>query len=660
MNRLQQGLTLSLLALLAACNRAAPVAEDADAAGFSAPTAITAAANARVAESLPLNDPQDFEDARRGLIATPKNLRITSAEGAVIWDQTAYQFIEGPAPASVNPSLWRQAQLNGIHGLFKVADGLYQLRGFDISNMSLIEGKTGWIVVDPLTTKETAAAAWAFAKQHLGDKPVSAFIFTHSHVDHFGGVLGLVSAEEVKARGIRIVAPQGFEEEASSENILAGTTMSRRSTYMYGARLPRSERGHVDTGLGKTVPYGSFGLLPPTELISRTPQELELDGVRIVFQNTPAAEAPAELTFYLPQQKAWCGAEVVTRNLHNVYTLRGAKVRDALRWSGYIDEALRLFGETEIYFASHHWPMWGRERVADFLRKQRDGYKYIHDQTVRLAAQGFTPREIAEQIALPEPLARSFPNRGYYGTVSHNAKAVYQNYFGWYDGNPANLNPLPPEQAGKGYVELAGGAAALKQKARAAYERGEYRWAAELLNHLVFAEPGDAEARELLARCYDQLGYQSESGPWRDVYLSGAFELRHGAPDKGPNLASAMEMLRQAPLPRFFDAMAGRLDGAAAAGKDYKVKLVFSDLQQIYLLSIENSVLHHRPATADEAADATLELTHEIFLRMTTGTAGLSDTLMSDDLKVSGSRLDLIRFFSLIERPEGRFNIVTP
>ena len=631
-----------------------------DVAGNTAPTEQTAALNASVAEALPLSDPQDFEDAKRGLIASDVNLRVEGAEGTVIWDMPAYSFVDGEAPASVNPSLWRQARLNNIHGLFEVTKGVYQLRGYDLANMSLIEGKTGWIVVDPLTAEQTARAAIAFARAHLGDKPVSAVIFTHSHIDHFGGVLGVLTPEEAEERKVPIIAPELFIDEATSENIVAGVTMSRRALYMFGLRLPRTERGHVGSGLGKGPAHGTFGILRPTETISETTTELTIDGVKFVFQNAPGSEAPSELTFYLPDLKTFCGAEVVSHNMHNLYTLRGAKVRDALKWSGYIDEVIALFGDAEVYFGSHHWPVWGNERIIGFLQKQRDTYKYINDQTLRLALHGYTPREIAEQLKLPESLRTSFPNRGYYGTLKHNAKAVYQRYFGWYDGNPANLDPLPPTEAGAKYVELAGGAANLLKGAQAAYDEGDYRWVAEVVNHLVFADPDNREARELLARAYDQLGYQAESGPWRDVYLTGAFELRHGGPDEGIDLASAMDMLKQAPPERFLDAMAARLNGPEAEGKEMVVNLVFSDLGTSHVLELKNSVLRHYKRDPDPDANVTLRITHDLYLQMATGRVGIKDTVFTDDLKVEGSRIDLVRFFRLFDKPDGTFNIVVP
>jgi alkyl sulfatase BDS1-like metallo-beta-lactamase superfamily hydrolase len=646
--------------LTASCDKPLPYEPDADANGHTAPTPATIASNRAVLDTLDFTDEQDFEDATRGLVASDPDLRVTTADGETIWDLAANAFLDGDAPDSVNPSLWRQARLNNIHGLFRVTEGVYQLRGYDLSNMTLIEGETGWIVVDPLTARETAAAAFAFARQHLDERPIVAIIFTHSHIDHFGGVLGVLTSDGVQAENIRIIAPQGFMEEATSEHIIAGTAMSRRAMFMYGKRLARSERGHVDSGLGISPAFGNFGLLAPTEIIDHTPQTLRIDGLEFVFQNAPGSEAPAELTFYLPHVRAFNGAEVTSHNLHNLYTLRGAKVRDALLWSHYIDESLALFGEAEVYLASHHWPIWGKQRIHEFLEAQRDTYKYIHDQTVRLFNEGLTPGEIAEVIELPRSLQGYFHNRGYYGTLRHNARAVYQNYLGWYDGNPAHLDPLPPALAGPRYVELAGGADALVRAARAAYEEGDYRWAAELLNHLVFADPANGEARGLLAACYDQLGYQAESGPWRDEYLSAALELRQGPPEQGVNLATMEDVLRQTPVERFFDSMAARLNGPDAEGVTLSVNFVFTDLGENHLLDIGNSVLHHHPSEADARADATLKLTHEMFLAMITGQAGLKDLLLSDEIELEGSKLDLLKFLSLLDKPDGRFNIVTP
>lgn len=676
-------ISLLTLSQLSACgnNNDLLLEQGSDIQGHSAPTAATLKANQEVIQQLPFNNKQDFEDAKRGLIASLDSLVTNNAAGKSVWDMDAYKFIQynglnGDSPGSVNPSLWRQASLNNIHGLFKVQDGIYQLRGFDLANMTLIEGKTGWIVVDPLTAKETSKAAFDFAQKHLGNKPITAILFTHSHIDHFGGALGLVTAAQVKQQGIRVIAPEGFMEEATSENIIAGTAMSRRSMYMYGKRLARTERGHVGSGLGKGPAFGSFGILEPTEIVNHQTSQLNVDGVNIDFQFTPGSEAPAEFTFYLPDHKAFCGAEVVSRNMHNLYTLRGAKVRDALKWSSYIEEARNQFADADTYFGSHHWPMWGQDNIQNFLKLQRDSYKYIHDQSVRLLNGGATPAEVAEQISMPESLSTSFPNRGYYGTLKHNAKAVYQNYLGWYDANPANLDPLPLEDSANRYIEMMGGVDRVVEQAQISFDNAEddtgaYRWIAELLNKAIFFDPDHMGAKALLAKTYDQLGYQAESAPWRDVYLSAAYELRHGGPEKGIDIALMRDVLLETPVERFFDTLSVRLNGPKAEGKQYAIKINFTDKSFSYVLYLENSVLYYLTAqawddkkanndTGESEINATLNVQHELFIDMLIGRAGLKKTLFSDDLSIDGSKLNLLSFLSLFDRPMGDFNIVTP
>lgn len=628
-------------------------------------TSFTEEANAAVMDALPFDDIQDFTDASRGLVARPDNLIVKDADNRTLWNQPAYEFIQGGAPNTVNPSLWRQASLNNLHGLFKVTDKIYQLRGFDLANMSIIEGQSGWIIVDPLTTAETARAALAFARQHLGNKPVVAILFTHSHIDHFGGVLGILESsqgEGVASDGaaVPIIAPEGFMEEATSENIIAGMAMGRRAMYMYGKQLPKNERGHIDSGLGKEPALGAFGIAKPNQLIRKTNETLTIDGIRFIFQVVSGSEAPAEFTFYLPDFKAFCGAEMVSRTMHNLYTLRGAKVRDGLLWSNYIQQSMDLFDEAETYFGSHHWPIQGRQRIKKFMTEQRDTYKFIHDQSVRLLNAGATPAEIAEQLKLPKSLAQSFSSQGYYGTLKHNAKAVYQGYLGWYDGNPANLDPLPAVDSSPKYVELMGGEDRVLSHAEEAYDNGDYRWAAELLNKLVFAAADNTDAKELLAKTYDQLGYQAESGPWRDVYLTGAYELRQGVPEKGINIAFMANVLRHTPISKFFDSMAVRLNGPDAEGAASIINITFTDLNENHVLSLENAVLHHRQAPADRRANATLKITHEMFIQLSIGNTGLKDLLFSKDIQFEGSKLDLIRFFALFDKPKGTFAIVTP
>jgi len=659
---------LALASLLATClygcGRDAPVSQPSGGA-----SATTVAANAAYGESLDLADPRDAENAARGLIAKPQG-QLLAADGSVIWDYDRFAFAQGDAPATVNPSLWRHAVLNNNTGLYQVSEGIYQLRGFDLANMTLIEGRTGWILVDPLTTQETAAAALAFAREHLGDKPVTAIIFTHSHVDHFGGVLGVVSGEEAQRRQLPIVAPEGFLHEATSENILLGPAMGRRSVYQFGNSLPASASGNLNAGLGQAVAMGQVGILPPTIIVDHTPQELVLDGVRFVFQNAPGSEAPAELAFYLPDLKAYCGAEIMVPTLHNLYTLRGAKVRDALRWSGYIDDALVRFGDAEIFFASHLWPVWGNANISRYMKQQRDAYKYIHDQTVRMINAGMKPDEIAEQIAFPGELREGFSVHGYYGTLKHDARAVYQYYMGWFDGNPANLDRLPRVQAARRYVELMGGSDQVVSAAQSAFDRGEYRWAGELLNHVVFADPDHKGARALLASAYDQMGFMAESAIWRNFYLTGAQELRSGVAGTAPSPALAVNMLAWAPVESFLEAWAASLDGPRAEGKHLKLNLEFTDVvsgdgsastgRETFVLWIENAVLHFRRAPPADDANAGIALPKALFLKVLVGTAGIGDLLGDSGILVTGSKLDLLSFFRLLEKPPSTFPIVTP
>ncbi|UIN53407.1 alkyl/aryl-sulfatase [Pseudomonas kribbensis] len=642
-------IALALLSLAGCDNKPGVAAGDA--------TPATAAVIQASIKGLDLSDNRDMEDAQRGFIARPTG-KILGADGNALIDFDAYRFVEGPAPATVNPSLWRHAMLNAQIGLFKVCDGIYQLRGFDIANMTLIDGQTGWIVVDPLTSRESAAAALAFAREHLGNKPVSAIIFTHDHADHFGGVLGITSSSEVAQRNIPIVAPAGFMEEATSENILAGPAMARRSMYQFGKNLTPGVTGIVDTGLGKNVAYGSMGILPPTQIIDQPVQPLVLDGVSFVFHNMPGAEAPAELTFSIPALKAYGGAELLAQTMHNLLPIRGAKVRDALRWSEYTQIALDELGDTEVYFGQHNWPIWGNERIREFITKHRDVYKYLHDQTVRLMNAGYTPNEIADKIQLPDSLASYFGTRGYYGDLRHNVKAIYQLYLGAYDGNPAHLNPLVPKESAKRYVELMGGNAKVVEAARVAYDKGEYRWVAELLDQAVLAKPDDTAAKELLARAYEQMGYQAESATWRNSYLTAAMELRNGPPAKGVKRSDLIELMKQTPTERFLEAMAASLDGPAADGKHWTFNLVLTDTNESFVLWIENAVLHYRKGPTAADANATLTVTKDLFVQLLGGTAGLKETLTSDDLKVDGSKVDLVRFLGLLEKAPGNFAIV--
>jgi alkyl sulfatase BDS1-like metallo-beta-lactamase superfamily hydrolase len=619
----------------------------------------TKAANARLKASLPADTGQDFEDARRGFIGSIPDGKVVDANGRIYWDMSAFAFeAEEAPPETVNPSLWRQARLNALHGLFEVTPGVYQVRGFDISNITFIEGERGFVVIDPLISAEPAAAALALMRQHRGDKPVTGVIYTHSHVDHYGGVRGVLSDDDI-AGGLRIIAPEGFLKEAVSENVLAGNAMNRRATYMYGSLLPRGPMGHVDAGLGKAVSLGTVSLVPPTESIATTGTRTVIDGVEIVFQVTPDTEAPAEMNFFFPQFGALCMAENCSCHLHNIYTPRGAQVRDAKAWSWYIGEAIDLFGgDTSVMFASHHWPRWGSQTATAFLKKQRDLYTFVHDQTLRMANHGLTAVEIAEVLKLPPSLEAEWYTRGYYGTLNHNAKAVYQRYLGWFDGNPANLHKLPPEASGPKYVELAGGADALLEKARAAFERGEYRWVAEIVNHLVFAEPGNEAARHLQADALEQMGYQAESGPWRTFYLTGAQELRYLRPPSATPRQLPATQLLSLPADSLLDSLSVRLNGEGETG-DLAMNIAFSDTGETFAVTVENAVLHHRGDRRLPAAP-TLTLDRATLAALVMGEAELDATLADGRVSAAGDPAVFAALLSRLDRFDRWFEIVLP
>lgn len=626
-------------------------------------TGHTQAANRAVLDALPFEDRRSFDDAARGFIASLDPMTIAHDHGSrPAYDLVALEFLADEAPDTVNPSLWRQAQLNGRHhGLFEICEGLYQVRSFDIANMTFIRGDTGWIVVDPLTSSETSRAALALANEHLGERPVVAVLHTHSHADHFAGVLGVVTPEQVESGEVQVIAPADYVNESLSENVLAGNVMNRRATYMYGNLLPPSPTGFVTTGLGAALSMGSTGFVVPNDIVSRTGETRRIDGIDFEFQMTPGTEAPAEFVFYLPQFKALCMSEITSHHLHNVYTPRGAQVRDALAWSEQINESIELYGERlEIQFACHHWPIWGRQAAVEYLTKQRDLYKYIHDQTLRLANHGYTKEEIAEQICLPDTLGREFYNRGYYGTVHHNARAVYVKYLGYFDGNPASLYPLPPTQSARRYLEFMGGADAVLEKARNSFDAGDYRWVAEVVNHVVMAEPEHAEARALQADALEQLGYQAESGPWRNFFLSGALELRHGLPETGTRFNASEGMARGMPLPNLFQTMAVRLNGPKAEGVALALNLNFIDLDQRYLLTVANCVLHAFAGKHADDADATLSLTSLDFKRMIMGLTTAADLMAESQLMLEGNLQALVRLGELFDSFERRFPIVTP
>ena len=623
-----------------------------------APSAATIKAQAQLKKTLPFEDKQDFDFATRGYLGTLSDPVIRRADGAVAWDLTAYDFVQGDAPDTVNPSLWRQAQLLSKSGLFQVSETIWQVRGFDVSNITFIKGQTGWIVIDPLTTAEVAKAAYALVTEKLGARPIVAVIYTHSHTDHFGGVKGVISQADVDAGKVQVIAPHGFLEEAVSENVIAGVAMSRRANYQFGTGLVPGVDGQMTSGIGKGISRGSITLIAPTVSIHKTGETLVVDGVKIEFQVTPGTEAPAEMNIYFPDLKVLCMAENANPTMHNVLTPRGALVRDAKAWAGYLSEALGLYGDrTEVMFTSHGWPRFGGQVVRDFLADHRDAYKFLHDQTVRLMNQGYVGAEIANRIALPPVLAREWFNRGYYGTMSFNSRAVYQRYMGWYDANPVNLAVLPPaDQAGR-YVEAMGGAAKVIALAQAAYDKGDYRWAATLLNNVVLSQPGSADAKAALARTYDQMGYQAESSLWRNMYLTGAAELRGGV---RPSLsAGSPDMIANLPSPMIFELLAVRLDPAKVGDAQLRILFVFPDRKERYLVQVRNQVLTAEPAAEGARADATLTLPRALLLQSLFTGASLAPKVMSGEAKIDGSPLALQKLVGWFDRPAGDFPIVT-
>jgi alkyl sulfatase BDS1-like metallo-beta-lactamase superfamily hydrolase len=622
----------------------------------------TLQANAAMAKGLPFADRQDFDDAMRGFVATIPDARVPGNGPRPVWTMKPYDFEKSSeVPDSVNPSLWRQAQLNAIHGLFKVTDRVYQVRGFDISNMTIVEGDTSLIVIDPLLSVETARAALDLYYANRPRKPVGTVIYSHGHADHFGGVKGVASDAEVAAGKVRVLAPAGFMETAVAENILAGNAMSRRAQYQFGSLLPPGPRGQVDTGLGKGLARGTLTLIAPTDTIAQGNDKRVVDGVEIEFRLVPGSEAPAEMLMYFPQFRVLDMAEDVTHTMHNLYTIRGAEVRDANLWSRYISDALETWGErSDVIIAQHHWPVAGQARVVELLKKQRDMYKFINDQTLRLLNQGYTAIEIAETLRMPASLEQEWSTRGYYGTLSHNAKAVYQKYLGWYDANPSDLNPLPPAEAGKKTIEYMGGAEAMIARARVDFAKGEYRWVASVMNQIVFADPGNRAARELGADALEQLGFQAEAGSWRNAYLVGAMELRDGVPKIQPGSTANADTLKAVSNDLFFDFLGVRLNAPRAEGKRLVVNWNFTDSKEQFVLTLENSALTHVAGKQSANADATLTLARgtldAIVLKETSFPAAMARGLV----KVDGDPRKLAELLSLLDTFEPMFEVVEP
>jgi alkyl sulfatase BDS1-like metallo-beta-lactamase superfamily hydrolase len=626
-------------------------------------SAATRAANDALAASLPFEDRRDFDEASRGLIAPlPDGGVIRAKDGRPVWDLSAFSFIEqdAPAPETVNPSLWRQSQLVVQGGLYEVVPGLYQVRTADLSNITFAEGDDGIAVFDPLLSEETAAAALELYYAHRPRRPIVAVVHSHSHVDHYGGIRGIVDEADVKAGKVQIIAPIGFLEAAIAENVLAGNVMSRRASYMYGNLLPGDPKGQVGAGLGMGTSSGAVTLITPTDHITETGQRMQIAGLDFEFMLAPDTEAPAEMHWFIEQFKAVTAAENCCHTLHNTYSIRGTKIRDPLAWSKYLEQTIDLWGgRAEVMYGMHHWPVWGHERVLEILEKGRDGYRFINDETLRLANHGYNPVEIAEQVKFPEELDRHWAMRGYYGSLNHNVKATYVNYLGWFDGNPANLHTLPPEDAGKRYVEFMGGADALLDKARQAFDQGDYRWVAEVVNHAVFADPDNQQAKDLQADALEQLGYQSESGPWRNFYLTAAKELRDGvAVLPTPNTASADSVHAMSPE-LFWDYLAVRLNGAKAGNRRITINVSFPDLQANYTLMVRNGALSHRNGTHD-TPDVAVTIDRSQFDNIIVGQTTLADQIESGTARLQGDADALHEFIGLLDTFEFWFNIVTP
>lgn len=646
------------ITLVVSALASAAVAQDAVAPKPATPATIRA--NQAVAKAMAMDDRTDTDEATRGFIAALPDPLVEDANGRTVWDENRFSFMQGDAPATVNPNLWRHEKLGNASGLFKVTDGIYQIRGLDLANMTLVEGKTGWIVIDPIFTAEMARATLAFAMNKLGStKPVAAVIYTHSHADHFGGIRGVVAEADVVSGKVGIYAPEGFMDNAIAENVLAGNAMARRANYQFGGGLDANDRQAVGGGLGKALSVGTTGLIPPTDIITKTGQEATIDGVRIVFQMAQNSEAPSEMMFYFPEKKTLCASEVITKTMHNIYTIRGAKARDALSWSKYINATMDLYPDAEVVFASHHWPTFGRDNIRRFLTNQRDAYRFIHDQAMNLANKGYTMDEIGDVRFFPAGLASDSSTHGYYGTLSHNLRAVYNYYLGYYDGNPATLNRLPPTDLSKRYVAAMGGEQKAMDLARQAFADGDYRWAAEVTNRIVFANPDNAAAKALEADTFEQLGYQAEGGTWRNAYLVGARELRHGVirsstSTQGPDVVRGMdnELL--------FDYIALRLNHEKTDGLKAGIQMEFTDLKETWALELSNSVLNNTKGRVLKNPDVKLVLTRPAFLAMLLQGKKLPELVEAKMVTVEGDAKVLTSVFSNVETFDPYFNIVTP
>lgn len=630
--------------------------------GAQPATEATRACNHTQRRLLPLADTQSFDDARRGFIADIPALAITQPSGAPVWNLKTYGFLaEEEAPDSVHPGLWRHARVNMVTGLFKVCERMYQVRGLDISNMTIIEGDTGLILIDPLISTEVARAALELYFAHRPRREVKAVIYSHSHADHFGGVRGVVDEADVQAGRVQIIAPLGFMEDAISENVTAGNAMARRALYQFGPLLPKGIRGQVDAGLGKTTSSGSVTLIPPTAVIANEVETHCIDGIDCVFELTPGAEAPSEMIIHHPQLRVLNMTEITSHNFHNLLPLRGAQVRDSLAWARYLGRALERYGNhSDILIAQHHWPVWGSDKLKPYLERQRDLYKFVHDQTMRLINHGYTGPEIAEVLTLPNTLQKDWSAHGFYGSLKHNVKAIYQRYLGWYDANPANLDALPPVAAARKAVDYMGGADAVLARAKADFAQGEYRWVAQVCSQVVHAEPDNACARELCANAMEQLGYQAESATWRNAYLQGTLEMRKGPPKMSRAGPASPDVIRALTLDMFFDYLAIRVNCARAEGKHWVMNWHFTDTEQRYVLTLQNSTLTHVAGKESPHADTTVTMSRTTLDEITLQKLSFADAVAANRIQVQGTPGVLMGFLAVLDSFERGFKIVEP
>ncbi len=625
------------------------------------PSPAIVAANRRAAAALPFADTTDAADADRGFVAALRPGVVTTADGTVVWDSDSYAFLREPCPPSVHPSLWRHCGLSVRQGLFEVTAGIYQVRGLDLANMTIVEGERGIVVIDALMSAETAAAALALYREHRGDRPVTGLIYTHAGVDHFGGALGVTTAAEVAAGRCPVLAPAGFLEQAAAMSTGAGVAAARRASYRYGAVLPRGPLGSVGAGLGQTTSLGTVTLLPPTVEIATTGRRATIDGVPFVFQ-VAAAPSAAEMTVYLPRHRALGVGASAAHTLHDPEAPCGAPAGDPRAWTKYLSETITLFGDrSEVLFASHHWPTWGRDRVVEHLALHRDLYGYLHDQTLRMMNLGHVGAEIAERLELPPALEHAWHARGYHGSVSHHVKAIYQRHLGWFDGNPAHLWEHPPVEAARRHVEFMGGPEEVLRKARASYEAGDYRWVAQVVDYVLFTDPHNEEARHLQASTFEQLAYGAENAAWRNIYLGGAYELRYGifgtpsawAPAGAPETMTVEQI---------FDAVALRVDGPKAWELRMLTEWQLTDTDEVHRVEVRNGVLTHcpRPPGPLPEPDATFVLDRSALVRVLLGGADFGVAVAAGDIAIEGDPTKLAALVAVLDTPDPDFAIVTP